>query len=320
MKPRLQSIRQRWPVGLALVYALTGLYVVRPEQQAVVRLLGRAGAPVKPGLHYRLPYPLTRIDKVKVYERKRVSVGFRLGDQTTGRQPQASETQFLTGDENLVNIQMLLQYTVRDPRQYLFAAVNPERLLEAAASAALTEQLTPIKVDEVLTVGRTSIQNAVHQRAQEIVDAYGCGVQIDNVTITQVLPPPEVADAFKDVASARGDAVRFVNEAHGYASDILPRARGEAQRMLREAEAYQVSVVNQAKGDAQRFEELLAEYAKAPDVTRTRIYLEAMEEILPRLNKVLVDGGREPVDLTMIQRALKSQDAAAATPSPATTP
>jgi len=312
----MQTLKQRWPYALLVLYLLTGVYVVKTDEQGVVRTLGRAAAdPARPGLHYRLPPPFSRLNKVKVYQRKRVSVGFSIADQATGRKPSAAETQFLTGDQNLVNIEMLLQYSIHNPRAYLFRSENPESLIAAAASAALTRLLTSTLVDQVLTIGKVAIQNDVQRITQALIESYGIGVQIDAVTLVRVYPPDEVADAFKDVASARSDAERTINEAQGYAGDVIPRARGEAERLIQEAMAYRDTVINEATGDADRFTKLYEAYVQARDVTSARIYLEAMEEILPKLNKMLVDEGRQPFDLTIMQTNPLAQETPPAPPS-----
>ena len=311
----IQTVRQRWPYTLLVLYLLTGVYVVKTDEQGVVRTLGRASTePARPGLHYRCPPPFSRLNKVKVYQRKRVSVGFSIADQATGRKPSAAETQFLTGDQNLVNIEMLLQYSIHDPRAYLFRSENPEALIAAAASAALTRLLTSTLVDQVLTIGKVAIQNDVQRTTQSLVEAYGIGVQIDAVTLVRVYPPDEVADAFKDVASARSDAERTINEAQGYEGDVIPRARGEAERLVQEALAYRDKVINEATGDADRFTKLYEAYVQSKDVTSARIYIEAMEEILPKLNKMLVDEGRQPFDLTLLQTNTLAQEAPASSP------
>ncbi|NCO38652.1 MAG: FtsH protease activity modulator HflK [Armatimonadetes bacterium CG_4_10_14_3_um_filter_66_18] len=299
-------LRMHWPVALGVAYLLSGVYVVRPAEQAVVRLFGKVvDAHVEPGLRYRLPYPVTRLDKVRVRERKRLTIGFQLADQPLGRQPSAAETQFLTGDYNLVNIQAVVQYSIREAEHYLFAAREIEALVGGAVDSALTEVMTGTPVDDILTVGKVGVQNDTRKRAQEILDGYGAGVLIVQVTIQKPYPPEEVLAAFNDVASAREDRDRIRNEALGYANDLVPRARGEGQRLLQQADAYRTTKINRAAGEAQRFRDLLVEYDKAQDVTSARLYVEAMEQILPKMKKVFVDApnGRSPVDLTLIKPA-----------------
>jgi len=178
-------------------------------------------------------------------------------------------------------------------------------LVGGAVDSALTEVMTGTPVDDILTVGKVGVQNDTRKRAQEILDGYGAGVLIVQVTIQKPYPPEEVLAAFNDVASAREDRDRIRNEALGYANDLVPRARGEGQRLLQQADAYRTTKINRAAGEAQRFRDLLVEYDKAQDVTSARLYVEAMEQILPKMKKVFVDApnGRSPVDLTLIKPA-----------------
>lgn len=296
--------RRRWLPALLGAYLLTGVYVVRPEQRGVVRCFGRVVHPsVPPGLRYRPPWPLTRLNKVRPRERKRLTIGFQLADRPLGQQPGAAETQFITGDTNLVNLQAVVQYTVRDAPAYLFRTKEVRRLMAAAVQCALTEILAATPVDELLTTGRPAVQNAVVRKSQQLLETYRAGIQVVQVTIRKLYPPAEVVAAFTDVASAREDRARLENEAKGYASDLIPKARGEAQRLISEAEAYRTRKVNQARGEAQRFEDLLTEYRRAEDVTAARLYVEAMEQILPKMKKVIVDNprGRSPVDLSLVK-------------------
>jgi membrane protease subunit HflK len=275
-------------VILAL-WLLSGIYLVHPDQQAVVTRFGAVTEPrVPPGLHYALPWPVDRVFKLKVQQTRRFVIGGDLPDSVLGRtQPNAS--QFLTGDQNIINVNVIVQYSVSDPVRFLFNSQDVAGVIGA-------------QVDDVLTTGKIAIQNSVREKAQKGIDDYRIGVLLASVNIGSVTPPAEAADAFRDVASARADAIRTVNESQGYANDLLPRARGEAAQLLESGRAYQESKVNVAAGDASRFTQIAAEYAKAPGVTTDRTYIEAMEQILPKIKKMIVDPNGM-LDLTIVRKS-----------------
>jgi membrane protease subunit HflK len=309
---------------LAALYLLSGFYVVRANEQAVVRQFGRVVAErVPPGPHYRLPFPIGRVDRLKVREQKVISVGFDIPDALLGRRPGRVQTEFLTGDQNLVNIELLVQYVIRDPRAYLFAARDATRALRLAAESALTETVAGREVDALLTTGKVEAQGRLRQEAQRILASYGAngtgiGVEITAININRIAPPAEVEVAFREVASAREDRSRLVNEAEGYANDLLPKARGEAVKNLEEAAGYRERKVLEARGDAERFLLAYDAYRRSKDVTSARLYLEAVEQILPKLKTVFVDqnGGGSPIDLSIVQRS----DGLATGPAPSAAP
>jgi membrane protease subunit HflK len=210
-------------------------------------------------------------------------------------------SQFLTGDQNLIQVRTVVQYSVATPGEYLFRAQDVTEAVTAAAESELARQIASRNVDDVLTTEKAAIQEAVREGAQSLVEQYALGVVLSAVSIEQIAPPPETADAFRDVASARADSVRITNEAQGYANDLIPRARGEAQKLAEEAEAYRQSKINQALGDSSRFTQLAGEYRKNPGVMRSRLYLETMEQVLPRLKKTIVDSEGQ-LDMTIIRR------------------
>lgn len=294
----------RRTLGIALVlWLLSGIYMVRVDEQAVVRRFGGVvAARVPPGLHVGLPWGIDRVDRLKVREQKRLSVGFELPDEAIARPVDPARREFFTGDQNLVNIELLLQYTIRDPGAYLFAAANGTEALRQAAEAAVVGTVAARPVDLLLTTGKLEVQEALRRRTQELVDRYGIGVAISAVSIRTVAPPLKVADAFREVASAREDRDRIIKEAESYANAALPAAQGEAARLREEALAYRDQQIRQARGDADRFVQAYEAYRLSPDVTRARLYLEAVEEILPRLKIVSLDrkDGRSPVDLNLL--------------------
>jgi membrane protease subunit HflK len=286
--------------GVVLLYLASGLYLVPPDRQAVVTRFGRVvDARVFPGIHYHLPYPIERIERLKVRETKRAVIGGEPTDETLGR-TQPFQTQFLTGDQNVIQLRAVAQYSVNSPADYLYRAANVEALVQGAVETELARETARRGVDAVLTTDKVAVQEAVRERAQAVLDRYAVGVSLASVNIETAGPPPEVAEAFRDVAGARADAARIVNEAQGYANDLVPRARGEADQLREAAEAYRARKINEARGDAERFTKLAAEYHKAQEVTSQRLYLEAMEQILPRIKKLIVD---RDVDLSIFRKA-----------------
>jgi len=275
------------------VYLLSGFYTVRPGEQAVIRRFGRVVSTAGSGAHYRLPWPIDRVAIVNVSEVRRAEIGLQLTEHThPAFMPE--KVQLLTGDENVINVEAIVHYTIKDASRYLYSVnFSEERLLHNAVAAALVELVGQIKVDDILTTEKTPAQTKVLWTAQKVLDEYESGLQISGFNIKAIVPPTEVADAFRDVMTAREDKEQSINQAKGYANSLIPEARGKARETVGEAEGYRTEVVNQAKGDGQRFEAMLAEYRKnskiySEDVTRYRLYLETMEKIFPRLNKYVV--------------------------------
>src|SRR5581483_9248524 len=282
--------RGRSLLGLLLVgWLVTGVFVVPADQQAVVTRFGRIENPrVLPGIHMSLPWPLDRVTRLKVRQLQRLVIGGDVTDSVLGRS-QPAVSQFLTGDQNIIHIRAVVQYSVAVPADYLFRAQDVSKLIGCVVESELARRAARRDVDSVLTTEKTEIQDEVRSSAQKRLNQYGTGVLVASVNLERISPPAEAADAFRDVASARADAARIYNEALGYANDILPKARGEARQSTEAAEAYKQTKVNQAQGEAARFEMLAREYAKAGEVTSKRLYLETMEEILPKIKKLILD-------------------------------
>jgi len=290
-------------IGLVVlgVWLLTGLYIVRADEQAVTTVFGAvANERATPGVHYNAPWPLGSVYKLKVRQTQRAVVGGELADAALG-QADPLLAQFLTGDQNIIHVRAIVQYSIATPVEYLFTSQSPGPVVRDAVTAELARQIGSRTVDEALTTEKTAIQTVVRERAQALIDQYEIGVVIASVNIESASAPPEAADAFRDVAGARADAARIVNEAEGYANDVVPRARGEARRLTEEAGGYRARKIDEATGDAARFSALAAEYRRNPEVTRNRLYLEAMDEVLPRLNKTVVDDAGN-LDLTIVRR------------------
>jgi membrane protease subunit HflK len=195
----------------------------------------------------------------------------------------------LTGDENIVSAEAIVQYKIKDPVNYLFNIILPEQTVRSAAEATLRQVIGERKIDEALTVGKYEIQEETKRLLQELLDSYKAGILIVAVQLQDVNPPKEVQDAFKDVASAKEDKSRYINQAQGYRNDLIPKARGEAVKMTKEAEGYKIERIKKAEGDVAKFNSILTEYKKGEYITQARLYLETMEEIFPNMNKVIVD-------------------------------
>lgn len=292
--------RGYWLLAVLLVilgiYLSSGLYVVGADERAVVRRFGAVDGRVGPGMHYRLPWPVDRVDIVKTTSVMKVGVGFAL---PTGDSQAPSGMALLTGDTNVLNVALALQYVVRDPADFLFSVEDTQAFVEAVAEGVLTETVLGMPIDEVLTRGRIGVQERVKATTQEILDRRNSGVAIISASIMTMTLDRAVAQAFKDVADAMADRENMMNEARAYRSNLIPKARGEARGRVSEAEAYKKQRIADAVGETSRFLALQKEYEKAPDITRARLYLEAMEKILPKAQLYVVDSdqGRVPLHL-----------------------
>ena len=281
------------PIVIVL-WLLSGIYIVRPDEQGVVRRFGKVVRVTEPGPHYRLPWPIEVVDRPKVKQIRRLEIGFR----TIHPGPPAryrfipEESIMLTGDEQIVDAQIIIQYQIKDAAAYLFnvrGLEGPGGALIDATEVALRQVVGQRPIDDVLIEEKLQIEIDIREFLQRIMDSYDSGLRIIEAKLQTVRPPEAVAAAFDDVISAKEDKEKFIKKAQGYSEDIIPRARGKAESMIREAEAYKEERVKRAQGDADRFLAILKEYEKAPEVTRRRLYLETMEEILPRIRKFVVD-------------------------------
>jgi membrane protease subunit HflK len=291
---------KRWLIAvLILGWMATGIYIVPADQQAVVTRFGRVVEPrVMPGLHVSLPWPVDQVARLKVRQLQRSVIGGDIADSVVGR-VEPLKSQFLTGDQNLIHMRTVVQYSVGVPVDYLFHVNNVETLISTAVEAEMARSVARLGVDEILTTGKAQLQGEVRAAAQQRLNDLRAGVLLSSVNVESVVPPAEAADAFRDVASARADSSRIVNEAQGYANDVVPRARGEAQQMIEAAEGHKQRVVNQALGDTERFRQVATEYAKASQVNGRRLYVETLEQVLPKIRKVFVDRNGN-LDLTIV--------------------
>ncbi len=308
--------------GIALLIWLgTGFFIVQEGQQAVVTQFGKYHSTVGAGFNWRLPYPIQRHETVRVTQIRSVDVGRDSIIKSTGLR----ESAMLTEDENIVEIKFAVQYRLNDARAYLFESKNPDDAVVQAAESAVREVVGKIKLDSALAEERDQIAPRVRQLMQTILDRYKVGVEVVAVNMQQggVRPPEQVQAAFDDVLKAGQERERVKNEAQAYANDVVPRAIGTAARLNQESEAYKARIVAQAQGDSQRFASVLTEYQKAPQVTRNRMYLDAMQQIYGGVNKVLIDsrGGGNlmylPLDKIMQSAGAPASAETASSTSPA---
>jgi len=277
---------------IAIIWAAMGIYQVDEKDRAVVLRFGKYMDTLGPGLHWNPPL----IDSKTIVN-------------ITEERQYPSRGLMLTEDENIVELPLTVQYNIADPKAFVLNVKNPELSLQQASDSALRHVVGSSKLDEVVSIGREQIGIDVQLRLQEYLDNYGTGIQVVKINIQEAKPPTEVKDAYDDVIKAREDQERLVNEAQAYANGIIPESRGKAQRIIEEANGYKAKVIVEAKGEATRFENLLAEYKKAPEVTRERLYLDAVQDVMSKSSKVLVDieGGNNmmylPLDKLSQQRS-----------------
>ena len=278
---------------VAIIWALSGLYRVLPDEQGIVLRFGKFVSTTQPGLNYHFPYPIETVLTPKVTKVNRIDIGFRSGSDTgfssAGVADVPEESLMLTGDENIVNIDFSVFWVIKDAGKFLFKIQDPAATVKATAETAMREVIAKSKLQSILTEGRSQIEIETQEIAQSLLDEYESGIQITQVQTQKADPPDQVIDAFRDVQAARADMERAKNEAQAYQNDVIPRARGEAAKILQEAEAYQKQVVAAAEGEASRFLAIYTEYAKAKVVTKKRMYLETMEKVLANIDKVIID-------------------------------
>jgi membrane protease subunit HflK len=280
---------------LLLVWIIPGtFYFVEPDEEGVVVTFGEFSRITQPGLHFKFPSPIEHASTPKVRKIRRAEIGFRT---QSGRalQKVPAESLMLTGDQNIIDINLVVQYRIMDSVAYLFNVRRQHKLVRNVTETVIRGIVGGRKIDEALTTGKAVIQVQAQAHAQKLLDKYSSGVQIVTIQLQDVHPPGQVAAAFKDVVSAREDKERMINEAEGYRNAVIPEARGQVAQIVRAAEAYREQTVSKAEGDAQRFISQYEEYKKAPDITRKRIYLETMEEILPSIQKFVLGSGKQGV-------------------------
>ena len=277
------------------LWAANGFYRVQPNQEGVPLLLGRfIGTTTNPGLHWNWPAPIGNVYTPDVTAENRIEIGLRTTGEASRRgasvRDMPEESQMITGDENIVDIDFVVFWKISDAPNYLFNIRNPDETVKMAAESVMRAIIGQTPIQEALTSRREDIESRTLASLQKLMSEYKAGIEVRQVQLLAVLPPKNVIDAFDEVSRARQDMDRLKNEAEAFRNDIVPRARGEAQQLVQGADAYRQEVVNRAEGDANRFNAVYKAYSRSKDVTKTRIYLETLEGIFSNVNKVIIDG------------------------------
>jgi membrane protease subunit HflK len=277
---------------VGLIWLASGTYQVKPDQQGVVLQFGKWVATTQPGLNWHMPYPIESVETPSVERINAIDVGFRAFGAEQGR-PQRreipEESLMVTGDQNIIDIEFTVQWKIADAGKFLFNIRNPEATVKIVAESAMREIIGRTDIQPALTEARQEIELKARTLLQEVLDEYEAGIEITQIQLQDVKPPGPVIDSFDDVQRARQDRERLRNEADAYRNDVLPRSRGEAQQMIQEALGYRERLENEAEGEAQRFLQVFAAYKENPEVTRRRMYLETMQNLLSGVDKVIMD-------------------------------
>ncbi len=274
---------------VAVIWFATGFYTVDQGSRGVVLRFGKHVETTLPGPRWHLPFPIETVTKVNMEQVRTVEVGYRSAEGSSSRGRELRESLMLTDDENIIDLQMAVQYNLNNVEDALFNNRFAEESVRGIAETAIREIVGKSKMDFALYEGREEIAAQAKKMMQEILDRYSTGINIVNVTMQNSQPPEQVQAAFDDAVKAGQDLERQKNEGYAYANDVIPRARGAASRLLEEAAGYKLRVENEAKGNASRFEQVLTQYQRAPEVTRQRLYLDAQEQIMSSVSKVVVD-------------------------------
>ncbi len=289
-------------LGLFILWAIFGLYRVQPDEQGVELLFGKwNGTTTQPGLHWWPPI-IGEVQTPKVTVINRVNLGFRdpgdLGGRVAAARDVPRESLMLTGDQNIADVDFTVQWRIANAGNYLFNIRDPEETVKVVAESAMREVVGQTKLDDLITTAREQVQSQTRVLLQQVLDEYGAGISIERIQLQLTSPPPPVIDAFNDVQRARQDKERLQNEAEAYQNRIVPTARGEAASVIQEATAYRERVIKEAQGEGARFTEIYESYRVAPDVTRRRLYIETLRDVLSRADKVIIDedaGGEQGV-------------------------
>ena len=304
--------------GAGIIWGLSGFYIVDEGNHGVETRFGKYIGTTQAGLNWHLPAPIEQVALVNVKQQRFIEVGYRSngsGDLANGGSV-PKEALMLTKDENYVDVRLAVQYQVKDAKAFIFNVTNPAATLKHVTESAQRGVIGGSTMDFVLTEGRGEIVAQIKKEIQEVMDSYNSGVQVTSVNLQDAQPPEQVQNAFADAIKAREDEQRLINEAQAYANDVIPKARGAAARKIQEAEGYKEQVLAQAQGETSRFSQLLTEYTKAPEITRKRLYIDAMESVLSNTNNVIVDvkNGSNVMYLPLDKFAQATQNPANASP------
>lgn len=296
------------------VWLASGFYIVDQSERGVVLRFGSYSKTTDPGLSWRLPWPIESHEVVNRSGVRRLEIGYRGSE----KDQVLREALMLTHDLNIVNIQFAVQYLLKDEQQYLFNNRNPDEAVKQAAETAIREMVGKSNIDDVLSAQREKIATGTRVLMQDILDRYKTGIEISSVTMQKAQPPAQVQAAFDDAVKAKNDGNRYINEGEAYANDVIPRAQGTASRLLAEANGYKQRMIATAEGDASYFKQVLVEYNKAPEVTRTRLYLETMQQVYSNTSKVMIDAkGSGNLLYLPLDKLMAATAASSATPSDA---
>ncbi|ABR30494.1 cell division protein FtsH [Thermosipho melanesiensis] len=277
-------------IVIVLIFLGTGVYQVGPSEVALIKTFGKYTHSTGPGIHFHLPYPIQSHVIVDVETIRKEEIGFRTIESygKISYRTINEEALMLTGDGNIISVEVAVQYKIKDPVKFAFNVINGRDIVRFTTESVLRERVAVRNIDDVLTVARDEIAIETAEQVQKILDEYDAGILINKVYLQEVAPPDQVVEAFDDVNNAKQDKERFINEANRYANDIVPKAEGEAQKILREAEAYAKEKILEAKGETQRFLSVLKEYEIAPDITKKRLLIERLEEVFSNTKNVFV--------------------------------
>jgi len=283
-------------LAAVVVWGLSGFFRVEPDELGVVMRFGKYTRDAKPGLNYHIPYPVETVLLPKITRVNRIDIGMRVVEDLrrgTAMRDVPEESLMLTGDENIVDVDFSVFWVIKPngAGDYLFNIQNPEGTVKAIAESAMREIIGRSEIQPILTGARQTIETAVHELMQRVLNHYGAGIQITQVQLQKVDPPSQVIDSFRDVQAARIDAERAQNEAQTYGNRVVPEARGRVAQITQAAEAYREQTVAEAKGQTARFVQVYDQYKKAPDITRQRLYLETMERVFGGADKIILDSG-----------------------------
>ncbi len=276
-------------IGILFIWGLSGFYIVDEGTRGVETRFGRYIGTTEPGLNWHLPVPIEQVEIINISEVRSVEVGYRSGGRQQTMISYPKEALMLTKDENIVDVRLAVQYQIKDAKQYAFNVANQTATLKQVTESALRGVIGQSVMDFVLTEGRSEIVAEIKAEIQKIMDSYKSGIIVTSVNLQDAQPPEQVQGAFEDAIKAREDKQRLINEAEAYSNGVVPVARGAASRKMQEAEGYKARVIASAEGEAVRFKKLLAEYRKAPEVTRKRLYIESMENVLSKTKTVMID-------------------------------
>jgi len=311
-KPPMRLIGAAFVVLVVLIVLWTSYYTVAAESEGVVLRFGKFLKTVEPGLHFKLPLGIDEVNVLPTRRQLKLEFGFYTSGYTNPAQPtqqQVEEKSMVTGDLNAALVEWVVQYRIDEPKEYLFDVRNPDMTLRDLSEAAMREVIGDRTVDEVITIGRQDIEISALLRMQELAKRYKLGVRVDQVQLKNVNPPREVQASFNEVNKAQQDRENAINIANGDYNEAVPKAKGQADQTIRGAEGYRFKRVNEAEGDVASFNAMLTQYIKAPEITRTRLYLETMGDVLPEMGpKIIIDDSMKQL-LPILPLSLKPLEA-----------